>query len=354
MACPFLENPVDIGARIIRQALQRERVIRPRNDIFAQEACLHERYRFSKQSIVYINNLLKPYISSVTHRGFALTSLETLCIALRFYANGSFLYSIGDAEHISKATVCRCIRRVSLALKRFLHVFVVFPGHKTVRNIKEEFYKIAGFPRVIGSIDTTQIPIKAPSVNEGHYLNRKSFHSINVQIICDASHLISNVEAKWPGSVDKSRIFQESTLFHMCERGEFDGVLLGDRGYPCLRFLMTPYPAHEAGPQQARFNEAHRRTRAGVGTTIAILKARFQCLRGLRVSPERACDIIVACAVLHNLAIMRGERLPTIEAPAAEDDDPIHRIQDDPEGRGIRDSISQGEWQYPLGGTVSQ
>ncbi|MDF4367676.1 hypothetical protein P3387_26510, partial [Vibrio parahaemolyticus] len=30
---------------------------------------------------------------------------QILCVALRFFANGSFLYNVGDAEHLSKATV---------------------------------------------------------------------------------------------------------------------------------------------------------------------------------------------------------------------------------------------------------
>jgi len=35
-------------------------------------------------------------------------------------------------------------------------------------------------------------------------------------------------------------------------------------------------------------------------------------LKGLRVSPDQACDIVIACAVLHNVAtIHRGKRLPT-------------------------------------------
>lgn len=36
---------------------------------------------------------------------------------------------------------------------------------------------------MIGCIDGTHIPIKAPSINEGDYVNRKSVHSINVQVI---------------------------------------------------------------------------------------------------------------------------------------------------------------------------
>lgn len=75
--------------------------------------------------------------------------------------------------------------------------------------------------------------------------------------------------------------------------------------------MMTPYPEPEPGPQ-AQFNLAHSRTRVKVEMTIGILKARFQCLRGLRVSPERACDITAACVVLHNIATLRGERAPLL------------------------------------------
>ncbi|KAK0137689.1 putative nuclease HARBI1 [Merluccius polli] len=236
---------------------------------------------------------------------------------LRFFANGSFLYNVGDTEHLSKATVCRAVRKVCLALKRLLPMFVIFPGYKPVRAIKEEFHRIAGFPSVIGCIDGTHIPITAPSHNEADYLKRKSIHSINVQIICDAAHIISNAEAKWPGSVHDSRIYRESNLSNILQRGEFDG-LLGDRGYSCQRRLLTPYPDPEPGPQQ-NFNQAHCRTRARVGMTIGLLKACFQCLRHLRVTPERACDIIVACVVLHNIATIRGEQHPALQIDDADD-----------------------------------
>ncbi|KAF4091444.1 hypothetical protein AMELA_G00036860 [Ameiurus melas] len=106
----------------------------------------------------------------------------------------------------------------------------------------------------------------------------KSNPFLKERIICDAAHIITNVDAKWPGSVHDSRMYRESTLSNRLERGEIDGVLLGDRGYPCRPNLITPYP--EPDPQQ-RFNVAHCRTRARVEMTIGLLKARFQCLRDL-------------------------------------------------------------------------
>ncbi|KAI5627715.1 putative nuclease HARBI1, partial [Silurus asotus] len=231
-------------------------------------------------------------------------------------------YTMGDSEPMGKATVCRAVRTVCLALKQFLPTFVQFPGHKPLLVIKDEFHRVAGFPNVTGCIDGTHIPIKAPPINEGDCVNRKSIHSIDVQVICEATQIITNVEAKWPGSVHDARIFRESSLCQTLQQGQYNGYLLGDRGYPCLPYLMTPYPEPEPGTQ-TQFNLAHSRTRAEVEMTIGILKSRFQCLRGLRVSPERACDIIVDCVVLHNIATIRGESPP----PCIEEDGPEEHLQ---------------------------
>ncbi|KAJ4936975.1 hypothetical protein JOQ06_001559 [Pogonophryne albipinna] len=146
--------------------------------------------------------------------------------------------------------------------------FVVFPGTCPTQTIKEGFHSMAGFPMVLGCIDCTHVPISASlGDNEGDYVNRKSIHSLNIQATCDHRCVITSLEAKWPGL--------------------FIGVLLGDRGYACQPFLMTPYPDPGEGPQTS-FNVAHAKTRVRIEMTFGILKARFTCLRGLRVAPERA------------------------------------------------------------------
>ena len=78
-------------------------------------------------------------------------------------------------------------------------------------------------------------------------------------------------------------------------------MLVGDRGYACQPFLMTPYPDPGAGPQTL-FNVALAKTRVRIEMTFGILKARFNCLR---VAPDRACKIVAACVVLHNIAAIR-------------------------------------------------
>ena len=60
------------------------------------------------------------------------------------------------------------------------------PENLTSLQIKEQFHSLGRFPGVIGAIDNTfddtHIPIIAPAKDEHVFVNRKDFHSINVQV----------------------------------------------------------------------------------------------------------------------------------------------------------------------------
>ncbi|GAA6094017.1 putative nuclease HARBI1 [Tachysurus ichikawai] len=55
-------------------------------------------------------------------------------------------------------------------------------------------------------------------------------------------------------------------------------------------------------PAQARFNTAHCKTRCAIERLNGVLKRCFACLNYLRVEPQGACNIILACILLHNIA----------------------------------------------------
>ena len=109
------------------------------------------------------------------------------------------------------------------------------------------------------------------------------------------------------------------------------GYLLGDSGYPCKKYLLTPY-ANPDTPSKQRFNTAHGRTRVRIEQTFGILKRRFSCLqRGIRLSPEKACIVIMACVILHNIGIDRRDIIPS-----ADDEHPEQQSPEDiPEQDGI-------------------
>lgn len=118
--------------------------------------------------------------------------------------------------------------------------------------------------------------------------------------------MITNVVAKWPGSTHDSRILRESTLGDQFERREHNGILLGDSGYPCKTWLLVPFANPNNRPQE-RYNRSLTRTRSIIECTIGVWKRRFHCLHGeIRLTPQKACRIIAATAVLHNIAKERA------------------------------------------------
>lgn len=128
-------------------------------------------------------------------------------------------------------------------------------------------------------------------------------------MVCDADLKIMDIVTRWRGSVHDSRIFRECRLKQRFESGEFSGLLLGDSGYPCTPFLFTPLlnPQTEAEQQ---YNRCHIRTRNCVERCFGLWKQRFRCLlRGMFCDIETARKTIVACAVLHNIAMDMGEDL---------------------------------------------
>ncbi|KAJ1100223.1 hypothetical protein NDU88_005310 [Pleurodeles waltl] len=81
-----------------------------------------------------------------------------------------------------------------------------------------------------------------------------------------------------------------------------------DSGYPNLSWLLTPVRNPRTRAEEC-YNEAHGRTRQIIERTFGLLKARFRCLHmtggSLFYSPKKVCQIIVACCMLHNLALQR-------------------------------------------------
>ena len=78
--------------------------------------------------------------------------------------------------------------------------------------------------------------------------------------------------------------------------GLLNNISIGDRGYPLK-------------PEQ-HYNRVHARSRSVVERAIGLLKGRWLCLSSvggaLQYKPEKVCHIILACCVLHNLAIRHG------------------------------------------------
>ena len=73
---------------------------------------------------------------------------------------------IGDTVGVDKSTVSRIVRRVSLALANLLPQFCQWPTDEQKKEIKAGFFKVAGFPSVVGCVDGTHVRIQVSSVDK--------------------------------------------------------------------------------------------------------------------------------------------------------------------------------------------
>ncbi|KYN21843.1 PREDICTED: putative nuclease HARBI1 [Trachymyrmex cornetzi] len=130
----------------------------------------------------------------------------------------------------------------------------------------ERFQRSCGFPNIIGAIDGTHIKIRAPTEDSNSYVNRKGFHSINLQLICDSRDLFTHCYAGQAGSVHDARVFRNSSVAGFLESPEQyfpnDSHLIGDAAYAIHLHLMVPFRNNgHLTPRQTNYNYCLSSTR---------------------------------------------------------------------------------------------
>lgn len=193
------------------QALRRERTfLNPLDPLNVSDEHLLRYYRFPHHEIVKLCEQLEPEIGRMTRKSHAIPSV---LVTLRFYASGSFQSVVGDSTGLSLSSVSKIIGKVTLALYRRSVVEIKMPrGVKKITNIKKKVFWNE-------QISKCHVPIKAPHDNELIYVNRKQYHSLNIQVVSDSKTMIRNFSAKYPGSTHGSFIWRNCTLRNRFEVG---------------------------------------------------------------------------------------------------------------------------------------
>lgn len=292
---------------------EESRFLRDRSDPFSlTDDRFIDLFRVNKHITHFLFDELVPLMQPSSRSTKIPCELRILA-ALRFYATGNYQRGVGQefCLAMSQQVLSRCISEVSLLIQDHFHEeWISFPGEQQMARNKIQFFEKCGMPGVIGAIDCTHIAIIAPPDEEHNYINRKGYHSKNVQLICDQDLLIFNVNANFPGSCHDSFIWRQSLIKHQLQNdysnGQRNTWLLGDSGYPQEPWLMTPVQGALPHTPQKLYNDSHTLGRNCIERVNGVLKGRFRCLLGerkLRYRPQKVGIIVNACCILHNMCV---------------------------------------------------
>ncbi|XP_063788406.1 putative nuclease HARBI1 [Pseudophryne corroboree] len=277
------------------------------------------RYRLPPHLILDTLSIIESDLEQSIRYPTAIPALTQFLAVLHFVATGSYQHVVGDLVGMSQGQFSKVLRHVSQAFIKRVKQFIAMPLDVGALDVVKRQFEEGGsrFPHVIGVVDGTHVAIVPPRHNEEIYRNRKLFHSLNIMVVCGPSLQILSLNAKFLGNSHDAHVIRQSGIWQRLRSMEGQDMwLLGDRGYPCTPWFMTPYSKPRPGPQTA-FNSALTATRQLVERTIGVLKGRFRVLHrtggDIMYSPEMVSKIVVLCAILHNIAVRSRVELPQTE-----------------------------------------
>ena len=179
-----------------KQTIRRNRIFRDGThplEIYNDEQ-IYTKFRFYRHIILQLTDEVRNGIEFVLPRKGSLTPILQVLLTLRFYATptGTLQNVIGKLLGVDQSTVSRIVNRVTNAFLRRMNQFIVWPDQRKADENKRSFYRMRRFPNVIGCVDGTHVRIQTPFDQEHEFVNRKNYHSINVQVsyrstVCNVS-----------------------------------------------------------------------------------------------------------------------------------------------------------------------
>lgn len=133
--------------RALNRSLRRQRVFLDRLnplECLKDDRDVKAWFRFRRDTVYTILGLVEDFVTRPTQRSMSMPPLLVLCVALRYFAGGSFYLMLGDYANSSPASVHHCVKMVCAALKHIAGDFIKFPNVAAMEKLKEDFYEIAG------------------------------------------------------------------------------------------------------------------------------------------------------------------------------------------------------------------
>lgn len=202
-----------------------------------------ERFRMHRETFHEFTERFSPVLMHGNRDGLMNIPVDKqLLIYIKYVSSQQTMQAIADLFGVCEATVYSPVRRItSVICTELMPEIIKWPRDHNVQPNVRDFKDRTGFPGVIGAIDGSRIPIGTPKDHPENYINRKKFHSIVLQAICDPNMHFIDVFCGWPGSVYDARVLKNSEIYWLATNTDnmFPGNvhLLGDAAYPLLDWL---------------------------------------------------------------------------------------------------------------------
>ena len=246
----------------------------------------------------------------------SLSAAKKLAITLYYLKDMGSLGMSANHFGVANCTASKVIFEVCSAICSVLGPsYLHLPRDQEDMKMKvAEFEAKFGIVQAFGATDGTHVPIMAPSTNSQDYYNYKSFHSLDVQAICDYRGLYLDVECRWPGSVHDAKMFTNSSINRKLQNSQlpktYQCILPGmthvpnyiicDPAYPPRPFCMKELDTCSNNGEVV-FNNLLHSARNPVECALGRLKARWSILtRKMDLKLDNIPTVIFACFVLHN------------------------------------------------------
>lgn len=212
---------------------------------------------------------------------------------------------------MAKSSLFASFERVILALNDLAPTIITWPSGERLQKVRAGFKKLKQIDNIIGAVDGTYCPIKAPKEHAQSFTNRKCFTAVTLQAVCDHNLVFTDCFVGYPSSAHDSRIFKNSPIYKMIFEAKDryfpgDEFIIGDKAYPVLSWCIPPYINRgRMTARQTRFNKQHASTRQVIERAFALFFGRFRRLKYLDMNRiDLVPPTILAACVLHNICLL--------------------------------------------------
>lgn len=92
-----------------------------------------------------------------------MSPIDQILTTLRLFSTGGHLDAVADSAGMHFSTVSRIVVPVSEAIAGLYQNYISMPNEMNeIRKTQQDFYNIAGFPKVVGAIDFSHFRILSP------------------------------------------------------------------------------------------------------------------------------------------------------------------------------------------------